>query len=401
MDGRRPGRWLAALGILALISSLQAAVPPPAQAESWVWMRRYSAAPGSNEEGFGVAAAGDGSVYVTGLTSIPGEPADLVLARYSTDGTPSWADVYSGPNWDSNRGRAVAVAADGSVYVAGTTFVHEQGAKALVLLLRKYSAAGGVVWTRTYGDMTKSHETEGVAVGRDGSVYVTGTTEVGGTAAAFLLKFSPSGSLLWSRTCRRTVGFVAYGTFGTGVAVDRSGAVYVAGYTNTGNGDVFLRKYSAAGTALWTRTFDGEAKWGDCGRGVAVGPDGVYVTGWTETLEHQARDLLLVKYSLYGGLLWSRTYDSAAHDWDEGRGVAVQRDGSVYVTGMATVAGAGGQNLLLRKYSPDGTALWTKMYNGGLVDGGSSVAVGPDGSVHVAGTTWAGAGYDLLLIKYK
>ncbi|HEY5998950.1 MAG TPA: hypothetical protein VI078_06545 [bacterium] len=384
--------------MLALISSLQAAVPPSAQAESWGWMRRYNAAPGSIDEGFGVAAAADGSVYVTGETFVGEGQADLVLRKYSANGTLLWADVYDGPDglWDT--GRSVAVAADGCVYVAGYSSVPGQDVD---VLLRKYSAAGEALWTRTYNDPeNRGDQGEAVAVGRDGSVYVAGTTSVGGLGALLLLKYSPSGTLLWSRTYRRTVNFVSSSTFGTAVTVDKFGAVYVAGYTGTSPGYLLLRKYSPAGTPLWTRALNSAAKWGDSGFGVAAGPDGICVTGKTCT-EHGGIDMLLVKYSLSGGFLWLRTYDGPANRQDGGRGVAVREDGSVYVAG-SVIAPRGYQDLLLRKYSPDGTALWTKMYDGGFGDEGIGVAVGPDGSVHVVGTTWAGAGaYDLLLVKYK
>ena len=74
----------------------------------------------------------------------------------------------------------MAVAADGSVYVSGTTFVIPP----LVwpfrdLLLQKYSPAGALLWTKTYnGAGNHSDEGEGVAVSADGGVYVIGTTQV-------------------------------------------------------------------------------------------------------------------------------------------------------------------------------------------------------------------------------
>jgi hypothetical protein len=60
------------------------------------------------------------------------------------------------------------------------------------------------------------------------------------------------------------------------------------------------------------------------------------------------------------------------------------------VTG--TTFGVGG-DLLLLKFSPEGTLLWELRWGGSGFEGGQDVAVGADGSVYVVGgTTTFGSG---------
>ena len=52
---------------------------------------------------------------------------------------------------------------------------------------------------------------------------------------------------------------------------------------HSGANDIFLVKYSSAGSVVWTR--QAGTPWNDYGRGVAVSGDGlsIYVTGYTES----------------------------------------------------------------------------------------------------------------------
>ena len=84
-----------------------------------------------------------------------------------------------------------------------------------------------------------------------------------------------------------------------------------------------------------------------------------------------------------------------------GYSVAVAPDGSVYVCGSTVSSGAGIHDLFLAKFSSSGTVQWQKTLGGSEYDYGYSVAVAPDGSIYVCGETMsAGAGgNDLLLAK--
>ncbi|HLZ10172.1 MAG TPA: SBBP repeat-containing protein, partial [Chloroflexota bacterium] len=83
----------------------------------------------------------------------------------------------------------------------------------------------------------------GIALGADGSVYVTGLTSsrnfptknsdegnLAGGCAAFVSKLDPSGSSLVYST---NLGGSPYGDQGDGIAVDGAGNLYVAGYTQS------------------------------------------------------------------------------------------------------------------------------------------------------------------------
>src|SRR5262249_8680037 len=118
----------------------------------------------------------------------------------------------------------------------------------------------------------------GIAIDGSGDVIVTGQfssgadfgggvlTSVGGGQDAYIAKYSPSGSYLWSRS----FGGTGWDN-GIAVAVDTSSNVIVAGQfanavdfgggplTSAGSSDIFLAKYSATGVYVWSKSAGGAA----------------------------------------------------------------------------------------------------------------------------------------------
>ena len=351
------------------------------QGDSWV-----ATLGGSDiDYGYSVAVAPDGSVYVCGYTTASSaRGGDLFLAKFSSSGTVQWQKTF-GDSSPEDYCYSLAVAPDGSVYVCGYTYASNGKTD---LLLVKFSNSGTLQWQRKLGGTQQSYEYgRSVAVAPDGSVYVCGDND----RDLLLIKFSSSGTLQWQKT------FGGSGPdYGQSVAVAPDGSVYVCGY-NTEE-DLLLAKLSSSGTVQWQKTLGGRHY--DYGYSVAVAPDGsVYVSGYTNSVSAGGYDLLFAKFSSSGTVQWQKTLGGSG--WDNGRSVAVAQDGSVYVCGTTTSAGAGSYDLLLVKFSSSGTVQWQKTLGGRAIDHGQSVAVAPDGSVYVCGYTLStGAGEeDLLLAK--
>jgi hypothetical protein len=154
----------------------------------------------------------------------------------------------------------------------------------------KYSPAGDHEWTRIYGGAFGGTDYGwGVAVGRDGSVFVTGSTQVGTEERSLLVqRYSPSGVRRWSR--RHGLG-PGRSASGRSVALGPGGSVLVVG----GYGELVLERYSATGARRWSRTYSPGVGSSAAGWGVAVDPIGsVFVTGWTSG--DYRTNLLLQKY---------------------------------------------------------------------------------------------------------
>lgn len=275
---------------------------------------------------------------------------------------------------------------------------------------------------------TATDSARGVALDSSGNIYLAGSTlgALDGNLSAggedlFLLKYAPTGILLWSRQFGTVAGDAA-----NAVAVDSSGNVYVAGFTlgslpgapvgNSGGSDLLLIKYDGDGNRLWVRQLGSAGT--DEARGVAVDAGGnAYVAGLTSAtlpgignVNAGGEDLFLVKYDATGVLLWTRQFGTVAADRAEG--VTVAGGGAIVVAGLTfgTFSGnlsSGGNDAFLIAYGADGTRQWVRQF--GTVAGDAAQAVAADASegVYVAGTTLGrldgavnAGGSDLFVARY-
>lgn len=212
-----------------------------------------------------------------------------------------------------------------------------------------------------------------------------------------------------------------------GIAVDKTGAVYVTGYTGSPNfpvrngfqgqfkggfKDVFLTKFTPAGNALAFSTYLGGS---DYDQGLAVAVDGTgaaYITGSTSSddfplqnpfqgAEKGGGDAFAAKLAPAGNALVFSTF-LGGKDSDRGQGIAVDGSGAVYITGDTMSsdfplqnpfqsvhnAGYSGLDAFVSKLAPQGNALVFSTFLGGQgVEHGNGIAVDGSGAAYVTGRT--------------
>ena len=101
-----------------------------------------------------------------------------------------------------------------------------------------------------------------------------------------------------------------------------------------------------------------------------------------------------------GNTAWTDTRTGPDGTGASATSIATDKAKNLYVVGTDNT---GGGDIYLVKYSPEGTVLWQKSWDGKahLADRPSGLAVTPSGTVYVAGTTGKGGGYDdAVLLKY-
>ena len=273
---------------------------PASTSPKWTGTKQLGVASG-NTQANQIAVDKNGNVYVAGSTTggldgnaLSGTGSqDFFLTMYSSTGN-KIRTKQLGVAGKFTVANAVAVAADGNVYVVGSTNGNLDGNTIVGnqdFFLTIYDSTGNKKFTKQLGAGTATTIATGVAVDRSGNVYVTGYTNgsldgntIAGNRDLFLTMYDQTGAKI--RT--RQLGVISKTTTATGVAVDSNYNVYVTGSTNglmgatlTGLNDFFLTKYDSTGLNVGTQQL-GVAGYVTVATSVSIDANNnVYVAGYT------------------------------------------------------------------------------------------------------------------------
>ena len=407
------------------------------------------------DSAWAVAVDSAGAAYVVGETWSVNFPKTFIISTSSGNGdafivklNPSgtgvqYATYFGGAARDSARG--VAVDSTGEAYVTGFTYSPDfpvtAGAfrstslgQADAFAIKVNASGSALVYSALIGGPGNDFAT-GIAIDPSGNAYIAGyTTSVsfpvtsagfqksfgGGFQDAFVAKLNPSGSgLIYATYLGGTGNDVA-----NGIAVDAAGEAYVVGYTDSANfptrspiyanaggqGDAFVAKLTPAGDNLAFSTYLGGSLV-DSATAVALdSSSNVYVTGATQstnfpvtggafqTLNQGSYDAFVSKINSQGTTVLYSTYVGGEGS-DQSSSIAVGADGTVYIAGFtysyhfplqSPVASAthGGQEAFAAAMGPTGSSLvWSTYLGGSGDDQAMGIALDPRGMAYVAGST--------------
>ena len=249
------------------------------------WTRQFGTTAGDHAHGVATDADGSvvvvGYTYgVIGNASVGF--ADAFVRKYDAEGDIQWTRQFGSDQIDRVSG--VAIDEQGNVFVAGDTLGALVGSSngSQDTWVRKYDPTGAVEWTRQFGTDALDDLSD-VATDTDGNVLLIGTTAgalagpSAGSTDVWLRKYNADGDIVWTRQFG-----TADDDVGSGTAADAEGNVIAIGGTegtiatgSAGSADAWVRKYDPAGSVIWTRQFGTGSS--DHGHGVATDLTGAIV----------------------------------------------------------------------------------------------------------------------------
>jgi hypothetical protein len=238
-------------------------------------------------------------------------------------------------------------------------------------------------WLRTYNSPADSSDAATCAtITSSGEVCVAGWTQTYTSSSDFLtITYSAQGDLLWLQTYDGTAGT---GDIVQAIAVDSQDNIYITGQSyGVGSGaDIVTIKYSASGQQEWVERWDGSASDNDYPIALKVDDQGnVYVTG-SSTMSQSGQDLILLKYSTFGGLMWVSTYQGSENFMDYGADLVIDSVHNVFVVGSTATVPYGWYcwDVVTIKFNSAGETLWTRRYSNSDPDTNDvGVAIGLSG----------------------
>ncbi|WP_247235650.1 SBBP repeat-containing protein [Telluribacter sp. SYSU D00476] len=351
---------------------------------SLLWVKKAGGA--GVDGGYSIAVDAGNSVYITGsfqgsatfgtttLTSLG--DSDMFIAKYNSSGDVVWSKKVGETGEDTGYG--ITVDNGGNIYVTGgLTKVPSDNSSSRpgTVYIAKLSGTGDVQWELKGEGTNEYNKGKGIAVDGSGNIYVTGqivgTLTFGTTTLAtnnqevFTLKLSSNGDVQWAQ---KSQGIFFATT--NAIAIDGSGNVYVGGLFRNSirfgslsigahptSHDAFLVKYGPTGEVQWLKQVGAQyaSVVDDDVNGIAVNESGnVYVTGKFGKLANMFSDKTLtasgesdayiVKMTSSGDVEWA--HKAGGTGFDYGRGIAVTKQGAVYITGSFSSTGTFGSTTL-------------------------------------------------------
>ena len=372
----------------------------------------------SADNGNGIAMDDSGNIFVVGSsTATWGTPlrayqgaADAFVAKLDSSGALVWNTFLgSGSN---DYGYRIGLDDSGNIYVAGNSETAwgspvraYQGASDA--FVAKLSANGALQWNTFLGG-TGNDDGLGIAVDGPGNVYVAGNSVAAwgspvrsytGGSDAFAAGLNTNGALQWNTFMGGTSS-----DYGYGIAVDNAGQVYLTGRSNAGWGspvndhyysyDVFVAKIDSSANLLWN-TFNDHLGFSDQGRAIAVDSSGyIYVAGSKSFTYTSA---FVIKFAANGNYL-SRTLLGDSLHTVYARGITADAHDNIFVTGQINYAWSdfsltplnpysGGTDAFMAKLCPDLSLRWYTFLGSSGSDDGTDIAIDGSGNVAVTGSS--------------
>lgn len=196
----------------------------------------------------------------------------------------------------------------------------------------------------------------------------------------------------------------------TDIVLDDSDNVYAVGREGdaTGYERIWLRKYDNNTNVIWTKTYNGAY----IGDDIAIDAtfdkttQHLYVVGTIINSFGRLFDWWIGKFNVDGVEVWVSTYNGVRNLVDMAAGVELEPSGNMVIAGFENWNPflQRNSNALLRKYTPEGSLLWSSTFSARYSLGAhaASLCIDSLNNIYVVGgESTTTQGYDLWLAKYN
>ena len=365
------------------------------------WVVRYNGPGNGSDEACAIAIDDSGNVYITGYSEGSGTGSDYATIKYNSSGVEQWVVRYNGSGNMADGAGAIVIDNLGNIYVTG--FSVGSGTESDYATI-KYNSEGVEQWVARYNSPDSGYDSSiAIAIDNLGNIVVTGTGSCSDTDDDYVtVKYNDVGEEQW---VARYNGPPNGWDGARALAIDSVGNVYVTGYSVglKTDDDYATVKYNALGVEQWVARYNGPGNGLDYARAIAVDNSGnVYVAGFSDGLGTEF-DYAVVKYDSLGVDQWVARYDGPGNTYDEARAMVIDNTGNSYVTGYSIGLGTN-EDYATVKYNTSGFEEWVVRYDGSmnLCDDAAAIIVDNAGYVYVTG--WSRGldiGFDFATIKYS
>lgn len=321
--------------------------------------------------GHALLQSSDGNIIFLGEDKVSGWPEAPRLHKTDLDGNVIWSQTY--PQLiNSSVGNLVEMPNGELIVVGDKNFGSANGQSDIFMLFT--DAMGNQIDINYIGDDENEYGND-IIQDADGNLFVIGGTSGSGNGLidAFVIKFNPSGAIVWEKT----FGFAGY-DMGNTAEVLPNGDLMVLGWTQEvpgGPSDLYLIRIDTDGNEVFSK-IDYGTRDGD----ITPTADGNFFLATTTPGQLNQPDVMVVKLDPSGNELWSETY--VLPDMQAPNSIELTTDGGFIVGGRTNSSGAG---VILFKGDANGNLEFEKKITVGQLDWAEDIVQLSDGGYAFCG----------------
>ncbi len=315
-----------------------------------------------------------GNIYVTGFFGLTTNNGKLPLIKYNINGDTIWSSVFTTPDNSNTSGTQLLLDDSLNIYISGR-------------YLLKYKPSGELLYSRYYNCTTNKMSFDST------NNFVYGGTNQNGVPGCAILKCNRNGDSLWKKVYPFFVEEVK------GLAVDRQNNIIITSRVYSGSAtdrDFLTIKFDTNGNILWYKTYHGgdptEGFDDPCGI-LLDSADNIIVSG-TSNGPAGGSNYYTVKYSPSGDVIWEARYPLGASGSTD---MEIDKNGNIYICGIT-----GNNSYSTLKYNSVGTLLWIQTVPGVSLPPDNSLTLDSAGNIYMAcslASSEGGSGYQV--VKYN
>ncbi|HAY35037.1 MAG TPA: SBBP repeat-containing protein [Ignavibacteria bacterium] len=327
------------------------------------WIANYNGTGNQNDAGNSVVRDNSGNTYITGYARVSGGQNDLIIIKYNSAGIEQWVKTYNGTgNFDDN-GIKILFDGQNAIYTAGYSFGSGTGYDFILL---KYDLSGAFIWGKRWNGVSNSDDyLKSAAITADGNIVLAGHSYKTGESNNYaVIKYNSAGDFLWEKFYN---GPISADDQITDLETDNAGNLFLCGKSEGGVGagyDYAVVKLNSNGDQQWVYRYNGVSQSDDVATGISLDAGGnVFITGFSYSASAYY-DFATIKLNPSGTQQWVRLYNGNQNYFDKAVGIKADINGDAAVTGNSIRLSDGTSDVVTVKYSSAGDVLWIKQYNG-------------------------------------
>jgi hypothetical protein len=364
------------------------------------WVQRYNGTADSYDIVCDMIPDDSGNVFVYGTSFNTGTATDVTIIKYNSSGNITWEKKFNFGDNSYDQTRAVYKDEMNNSYICG--FTNEGGSDNKIVTL-KVDAMGNLVWSKIFTKENYSNFISNDIILHKGKIYIIGSGRtLNGFTDLLFICYNLEGVLQWHKNESaaqeniEAVSLVANNT-------DKIHIGYTVTYL-TNNFTYRFSTYDLNGNFISNSGLEGQGKLTELINDNTKKL--IYLSSSIDILSGNI-DIRVVKTDsiVFSNIYWAKNFNGSGDNYDFPFDVCVDNQNNILVTGSSRHGDSlGTEDIVTLKYSPDGDLLWSRIYNSDSngIDQGMSITTDAFNNVYVGGAADLGSvrlGYKIL--KYS